>query len=40
VTYHPLAVHRRPNLLNGFLADWRALAEVAPPPVQRGQAER
>jgi uracil-DNA glycosylase len=24
VTYHPLAVHRRPNLMTGFLADWQA----------------
>jgi uracil-DNA glycosylase len=27
VTYHPLAVHRRPNLLKGFIADWRMAAE-------------
>ncbi|TLS49431.1 uracil-DNA glycosylase [Paenibacillus antri] len=33
VTYHPLAVHRRPNLAPSFLADWRALAEVSLPPV-------
>jgi len=39
VTYHPLAVHRRPNLAASFLADWRALAEVALPPVKRGQDE-
>jgi DNA polymerase len=35
VTYHPLAVHRRPNLGPSFLADWRALAEVALPTVER-----
>lgn len=31
VTYHPLAVHRRPNLTANYLADWRALAEAYPP---------
>ncbi|MCI3927169.1 uracil-DNA glycosylase [Paenibacillus sp. TRM 82003] len=27
VTYHPLAVHRRPNLRKSFLEDWRAVAD-------------
>ncbi|WP_284643610.1 uracil-DNA glycosylase [Paenibacillus silviterrae] len=28
VSYHPLAVRRRPNLLRLFLEDWRLLAET------------
>lgn len=31
VTYHPLAVHRRPNLMAGFLADWQAVASAELP---------
>ncbi|QKI81566.1 uracil-DNA glycosylase family protein [Kroppenstedtia eburnea] len=27
VSYHPLAVRRRPNLRSRFLEDWRALGE-------------
>lgn len=27
VTYHPLAVHRRPNLFRSFLSDWQLAAQ-------------
>jgi DNA polymerase len=27
VSYHPLAVRRRPNLYNNFLADWKAVKQ-------------
>ncbi len=27
VSYHPLAVRRRPNLYNNFLSDWKAVRE-------------
>ena len=27
VTYHPLAIKRRPNLMSQYLADWRMLAD-------------
>jgi DNA polymerase len=27
VTYHPLAVRRRPNLMQQFMQDWSALAQ-------------
>lgn len=40
VTYHPLAVHRRPNLAKGYYADWRELAEMALPAVRGGQREQ
>ncbi|HZG84955.1 uracil-DNA glycosylase [Paenibacillus sp.] len=40
VTYHPLAVHRRPNLAKGFFADWRELAVMALPAVGGGRREQ
>ena len=30
VSYHPLAVRRRPNLMHPFLEDWRKVAESFP----------
>ena len=27
VSYHPLAVRRRPNLMRGFMEDWNMLAQ-------------
>jgi uracil-DNA glycosylase len=38
VTYHPLAVHRRPNLFDSFLSDWHLAAQsLTHPAIDKGQ---